>query len=80
MAVNSDEPEKIRKPSSQSNRCYICNKNLKLMPFTCKCSHNFCNLHRYPDTHNCEFDFKAQAKEQLKKANPIINPEKIKNI
>ena len=50
------------------------------MPFSCKCLNNFCIQHKYPDSHNCTFDYKAAGKEQLKKANPIINPEKIKKV
>lgn len=48
-------------------KCKNCNKKLKLMPFTCKCENNYCSKCRYPEIHNCEYDFKNYQKNILKK-------------
>ncbi len=49
--------------------CAVCKKNLGLLPFTCKCKEDFCSLHRCPENHKCPFDFRADAKEHLERAN-----------
>jgi predicted nucleic acid binding AN1-type Zn finger protein len=38
------------------NKCYICSKKLNLIQLEvckCRCKNNFCELHRFPETHNC---------------------------
>ena len=58
--------------------CYICKKKVGLLGFTCKCGSNqFCSHHRYPDSHNCTFDFKKEHKDKLIKNNPVIVSDKI---
>jgi len=59
-------------------RCAICNKKINLLNFSCKCNKKFCLNHQIPEKHNCIFDYKNMAKENLKKNNPIIIPDKIK--
>ena len=39
-------------------RCYYCNKKLKMIDFTCRCNHKFCILHQNPQNHNCSFNNK----------------------
>ena len=43
------------------SRCSVksCNKKLKLTDMECKCGHIYCQIHRLPETHNCEYNFKA---------------------
>ena len=36
------------------------------MAFTCKCKNNFCSKCRYPEEHNCKFDYKNHEKNILK--------------
>ena len=36
----------------------------------------FCGLHRYPENHGCEFDFKGRGREQIAKSNPMVKAEK----
>ena len=55
-------------------------KKIELMSFLCKCEKNFCIKHRFSDSHDCSFNYKLEAKEQLKDANPIIAPQKVINI
>ncbi len=41
-----------------------CNKKLKLIDLnlTCKCGKNHCLFHRYPEKHDCDFDYKYKSK------------------
>ena len=41
------EPEKEKK-SKPKERCYYCNKKLKMIHFTCRCNHKFCIVHQNP--------------------------------
>lgn len=69
-------PGKLKK----RNRCYSCRKKVGLTGFECRCGGLYCGLHRYSDKHNCTFDYKADGREQLTKANPVVVGEKIKKI
>ncbi|XP_047132229.1 AN1-type zinc finger protein 5 isoform X1 [Hydra vulgaris] len=72
---NSECPGKIKK-----NRCCSCRKKVGLTGFECRCGGLFCGIHRYSDKHNCSYDYKADGREQIAKANPVIVGEKIKKI
>ncbi|XP_024994577.1 zinc finger A20 and AN1 domain-containing stress-associated protein 1-like [Cynara cardunculus var. scolymus] len=63
-----------------SNRCLSCNKKVSVLGFKCKCGETFCGSHRYPETHNCGFDFKITGREALAKANPVIKADKVNRI
>ncbi|ONK72430.1 uncharacterized protein A4U43_C04F19350 [Asparagus officinalis] len=66
------------KPLSRSvNRCSNCQKKVGLTGFRCRCGRLFCGQHRYSDVHDCSFDYKALAREQISKENPVIRPAKI---
>ncbi|KAJ0609565.1 putative transcription regulator A20-like family [Helianthus annuus] len=67
----------IKKPS---NRCLTCNKKVGVMGFKCKCGDVFCGSHRYPEKHDCEFDFKKTGRDAIAKANPVIKAEKVDRI
>ena len=62
----------------EKQRCFNCNKKLKLINYSCKCEHTFCVKCRHPENHNCTFNFKLKEKELLEKnlikvvANKII--------
>jgi hypothetical protein len=56
------------------NRCYQCNKKLKMIYFTCRCNHNFCIKHQYSHSHNCSYNAIKAKKEEIIKNNPkVIN-------
>ncbi|KAI3828855.1 hypothetical protein L1987_02965 [Smallanthus sonchifolius] len=63
-----------------SNRCLICSKKVGVMGFKCKCGDTFCGSHRYPEKHDCEFDFKRTGREAIAKANPVIKADKMDRI
>lgn len=69
-----------KKNKSKKKRCLKCNKKLGLLPFNCKCGNLFCSACRHPESHECTYDFRAHAKEQILKQNPVIKFNKINPI
>lgn len=67
------EPEQPK----AANRCTSCNKKVGLTGFMCKCGRTFCGLHRYPEKHECTFDFKATGRDAIAKANPVVKADKV---
>lgn len=65
---------------NRPNRCLSCRKKVGVMGFKCRCGSTFCGTHRYPEQHDCTFDFKAKGKEEIAKANPVIKTDKIRRI
>uniref|UniRef100_A0A7N0TVH2 Uncharacterized protein n=1 Tax=Kalanchoe fedtschenkoi TaxID=63787 RepID=A0A7N0TVH2_KALFE len=59
------------------NRCGKCNRKVGLTGFQCRCGHTFCGSHRYAEEHDCDFDFKAKAKTEIAKANPLVKADKL---
>lgn len=56
------------------NRCYQCNKKLKMIYFVCRCNRKFCIKHQYSHSHNCSYNAKGAKKEEIIKNNPkVIN-------
>lgn len=64
-------------PSKPANRCGTCNKKVGLTGFACKCGSTFCGVHRYPEKHECTYDFKGEAREAISKANPVVKGDKV---
>jgi predicted nucleic acid binding AN1-type Zn finger protein len=60
-------------------QCAKCKKNI-LIVSECSCKKQFCLACRHPEDHNCDFDHKQKAIEQLVKQNPMIIGEKISKI
>ncbi|KAJ8493731.1 hypothetical protein OPV22_015452 [Ensete ventricosum] len=69
--------EESKPPVRYSKRCSTCRKKVGLTGFRCRCGDLFCGRHRYSDTHDCSFDYKAFGREQISKANPVIRASKI---
>ncbi len=65
---------------TNNTRCLICNKKIKLTDIKCKCDIFYCSLHKYPEQHNCTYDYKKESRELIKKFNPKIIPNKIYDI
>ena len=61
------------------NHCIVCNKS-NYMNFLCRCGNFTCIKHRYANEHNCDYDYKKNAKDNLEKNNPIIIADKINRI
>ncbi|KAL1291391.1 hypothetical protein HN51_059923 [Arachis hypogaea] len=58
-------------------RCKKCNKKVGLIGFECRCGDLFCGKHRYPEVHECEFNFKDIGRNILAKQNPLCIRDKL---
>ena len=58
-------------------KCNKCNKKIGLIIFECKCNGKYCSLHKYPEMHECSYDYKSEGIDELIKNNPKIIPNKI---
>ncbi|KAA8521940.1 hypothetical protein F0562_012746 [Nyssa sinensis] len=63
-----------------ANRCCWCKKKVGLLGFECRCGSTFCGNHRYPEKHDCKFDFKVVGQESIAKANPMIKRDRVQRI
>ncbi|WOL00410.1 hypothetical protein Cni_G09123 [Canna indica] len=73
----SNPEEESKQPVRFSSRCSTCRKKVGLTGFRCRCGDLFCGRHRYSDTHDCSFDYKAFGREEIAKANPVVKAAKI---
>ncbi|PSS11480.1 Zinc finger A20 and AN1 domain-containing stress-associated protein [Actinidia chinensis var. chinensis] len=60
-----------------ANRCSSCNKKVGVMGFKCRCGSTFCGAHRYPEKHECSFDFKGSGRDAIAHANPVVKADKV---
>ncbi|KAJ1855526.1 hypothetical protein GGH12_004886 [Coemansia sp. RSA 1822] len=61
---------------NNKNRCAECKIRVPLAKQAinqCRCSYFFCDKHRYPEQHECEFDFMTCDRLNLEKNNPKLN-------
>ncbi|XP_052268061.1 AN1-type zinc finger protein 6-like isoform X2 [Dreissena polymorpha] len=79
-AAPSDNSPESGKDKKKRNRCNLCKKKVGLTGFECRCGGMFCSLHRYSDKHDCTFNYREHAQEQIRKNNPVIVGEKIQKI
>lgn len=81
LAVHVADKSQLKTNNSvdvkKRNRCQVCNKRAGLVPFECRCGRTFCRLHRMPEVHACEFDFKAAGRVVLHKENPVCVVDKL---
>ncbi|KAI7894708.1 uncharacterized protein EV154DRAFT_536481 [Mucor mucedo] len=57
-------------------RCFSCRVKIPLakqLTNKCRCEYVFCDTHRYPDKHDCNFDHAKKDKEILLKNNPKLH-------
>jgi len=74
------QPTKKQEPNKK-HRCWKCQKKIPLAGrFDCKCGYVFCSAHRFPDLHECNFDYKAAHKQKLDEMNPVVAPSKVEKI
>lgn len=90
---NNDDDEQVAQPLTSSTnsssskpkkpkkaKCGVCKKKLGLTGFECRCGKQFCAIHRYTDKHDCSFDWETLGKDQLRKANPVVQNAKIQKL
>ena len=76
--IQTEEIKEI--PKEDMTKCYKCNKKTGYYGFKCKCGHNYCATHRYSMQHECNYDYKTDAKAKLISANPIVEADKFQKI
>ena len=64
--------------------CEFCNKKVQFTPTynllaICHCDNLYCRKHRFPEKHNCTYDYKSEEIEKLKKNLPSIVAHKVPN-
>ena len=73
---------KITKPPTDEPK-FNCEKcRIRCRPalrFMCKCTKTFCQIHRYPDQHECTFNHRAEGLASIQANNPKIVRDKIGN-
>lgn len=72
------EARPTKMAASHTSRCGVCHKRLPVtavLGAKCKCGDLFCGAHM--QSHACSFDYRAQARDQLRRANPEIAPTKL---
>lgn len=57
----------MTKFKEKKQRCYHCNKKLKLMNFECRCKNRFCSNCKAAETHKCPIDYKKLGREELER-------------
>lgn len=80
IAAGSTDAESATREKPKRNRCLTCKKKVGLTGFQCRCNGLFCTVHRYSDMHDCPFNYKELAQDQIRKNNPVIVGQKIAKI
>ncbi|KAL4436416.1 hypothetical protein ABPG74_002982 [Tetrahymena malaccensis] len=77
----AQNPEVPQKPKQEDHsRCWTCKKKVNLLGIKCKCDFTFCNKHRMPEDHQCEYDHAQFGKDLLKQNNPLVQKAKLEKI
>uniref|UniRef100_A0A0L8HD01 AN1-type domain-containing protein n=1 Tax=Octopus bimaculoides TaxID=37653 RepID=A0A0L8HD01_OCTBM len=71
----------VKSIKKSSKRCLTCSKKTGLASsYQCRCGNNFCSAHRYAETHDCTFDYKAEGRKIIRQNNPVIKASKLPKI
>ena len=77
--INNDESKKQKYKSG----CAHCGKKLKLVETSigkCRCEHIFCSKHRFPESHECSYDWKEMSRKKLEKQHQRVVADKLTRI
>ncbi|KAM0676650.1 hypothetical protein BDAP_002763 [Binucleata daphniae] len=83
VEMENDTIEKIKKVvddkiETKELICKTCKKRLRVTTHhECRCGSIFCAKHRFADQHACNFDYRKDAAEKLKRDNPVVQKEKM---
>lgn len=58
-------------------RCNVCKKRLLLTSLVCRCGLKFCEMHRYPEEHECSYDYKNEGRKDLEKKLVRVSQPKV---
>ncbi|CAG8494105.1 20496_t:CDS:2 [Cetraspora pellucida] len=72
----TQENIQVRPAQTNQSRCFKCRAKIPLAKQTinkCRCEYVYCDNHKIPDKHDCDFDFAKMGKDILAKNNPKLN-------
>lgn len=77
LSINT-ENIKTKRVKVQSPMCLKCKKKMSTIKLhTCKCGHSFCRKCKFPEKHDCQYDFKAAHRKKLETNFPKIKNKKL---
>ncbi|CEP08224.1 hypothetical protein [Parasitella parasitica] len=76
--TQQEKPDNTPNKAIQKNkgRCFSCRSKIPLakqLTNKCRCEYVFCDTHRFPDKHECNFDHAQKDKDELAKNNPKLH-------
>ncbi len=80
VVTKSDSLIEVKKIIPKRCECIGCNKKLVLSDRMCKCKKYFCMSHSFSDTHKCEYDYKSEGINNLKKQLVQVSGDKIEKL
>lgn len=72
--------EPVKKEQVDRKRCFCCRKKVGLLGIECKCGFVYCNGHRLPENHECDYDHKERGKDKLRTEVVKVAKSKIEGI
>jgi len=75
-AVPAEDSTPTKPTQINKGRCFLCRVKIPLAKQQinkCRCDYVFCDAHRYPDKHDCDFDYAGTGRQQLARSNPKLN-------
>jgi len=76
-ALKPQEMLEERDDQTDKSRCWRCEKKIGLTGVRCRCGYHFCSLHRYAESHDCDYDYKTNERRKLTKQNPVVQANKL---
>ncbi|XP_031551044.1 AN1-type zinc finger protein 3 homolog [Actinia tenebrosa] len=76
----TSETPNDRPVQKNKKRCWKCKAKLELAQRElglCKCGYVFCQLHRLPEQHECEFDHKESGRKEAREKMVTLGPRKV---
>ena len=81
LEISNDKTNKYHQLKKNNKLyCIICNKKLPIFIIKCKCNKLLCSIHRYPNEHDCQYDYKESFKQELKQKYKKLKVEQIEKI
>lgn len=62
-----------------TQHCGVCQRKLKLveLQMECKCGVKTCQKHRFPNQHECTYNFFDEKRKQLNASLPVVKSPKV---
>jgi|Transcript_23218 hypothetical protein len=74
------DPSTTTSKKKKTKRCGCCRRKVGVLGFECECEGLFCAEHRLPNDHACTFDHRQKNKDNIQKANPVIEHHQFERI